>query len=88
MSLARSPEYRLARDRLRSARRRPRLEAAGFEQERAEALAAQLRVAAGADRAGLATKADREALRADFYPRAFPVVHQDSLQETMTWKTS
>ena len=61
------------------------LKAAGFEPEQAEALAAQLRVAAGADHADLATKADvealkggiealraetkadREALRADFY---------------------
>ena len=46
------------------------LKAAGFEQEQAEALAAQLRVAAGADHADLATKADIAALRADLY-RAF-----------------
>ena len=41
------------------------LKAAGFEQEQAEALAAQLRVAAGADHADLATKADIAALRTD-----------------------
>ena len=41
------------------------LKAAGFEQEQAEALAAQLRVVAGADHAGLATKADFAVLRAD-----------------------
>ena len=40
------------------------LKAAGFEQEQAEALAAQLRVAAGADHADLATKADLAELRA------------------------
>ena len=34
------------------------LKAAGFESEQAEALAAQLRFAAGADHADLATKAD------------------------------
>ena len=39
------------------------LKAAGFESEQAEALAAQLRVAAGADHADLATKADVAALR-------------------------
>ena len=39
------------------------LKAAGFESEQAEALAAQLRVAAGADHADLATKADGAALR-------------------------
>ena len=39
------------------------LKAAGFESEQAEALAAQLRVAAGADHADLATKADIDALR-------------------------
>ena len=38
------------------------LKAAGFESEQAEALAAQLRVAAGADHADLATKADVAAL--------------------------
>ena len=41
------------------------LKAAGFEQEQAEALAAQLRAAAGADHADLATKADLAELRAD-----------------------
>ena len=41
------------------------LKAAGFEPEQAEALAAQLRFAAGADHADLATKADIEALRAE-----------------------
>ena len=40
------------------------LKAAGFESEQAEALAAQLRVAAGADHADLATKADIAALNA------------------------
>ena len=39
------------------------LKAAGFESEQAEALATQLRVAAGADHADLATKADIDALR-------------------------
>ena len=39
------------------------LKAAGFEPEQAEALAAQLRFAAGADHADLTTKADLEALR-------------------------
>ena len=37
------------------------LKAAGFESEQAEALAAQLRSAAGADRDDLATKADLDA---------------------------
>ena len=37
------------------------LKAAGFEPEQAEALAAQLRSAAGADRDDLATKADLDA---------------------------
>ena len=41
------------------------LKAAGFEPEQAEALAAQLRAAAGADHADLATKADVAALRAE-----------------------
>ena len=41
------------------------LKAAGFEPEQAEALAAQLRVAAGADHADLATKADIDALKSD-----------------------
>ena len=41
------------------------LKAAGFEPEQAEALAAQLRFAAGADHADLATKADIAELRAD-----------------------
>ena len=41
------------------------LKAAGFEAEQAEALAAQLRFAAGADHADLATKADIEALKGD-----------------------
>ena len=41
------------------------LKAAGFEQEQAEALAAQLRFAAGADHAELATKADIAALKGD-----------------------
>ena len=41
------------------------LKAAGFESEQAEALAAQLRFAAGADHADLATKADIAALKAD-----------------------
>ena len=41
------------------------LKAAGFEPEQAEALAAQLRFAAGADHADLATKADVEALKGD-----------------------
>ena len=41
------------------------LKAAGFESEQAEALAAQLRFAAGADRDDLATKADFAELRAD-----------------------
>ena len=41
------------------------LKAAGFAQEQAEALAAQLRFAAGADHADLATKADIESLRAE-----------------------
>lgn len=41
------------------------LKAAGFESEQAEALAAQLRVAAGADHADLATKADIAALKGD-----------------------
>ena len=41
------------------------LKAAGFESEQAEALAAQLRVAAGADHADLATKADIAELKAD-----------------------
>ena len=41
------------------------LKAAGFESEQAEALAAQLRFAAGADHADLATKADIEALRTE-----------------------
>ena len=41
------------------------LKAAGFEPEQAEALAAQLRFAAGADHADLATKADIEALKGD-----------------------
>ena len=41
------------------------LKAAGFEPEQAEALAAQLRFAAGADHAELATKADIESLRAE-----------------------
>ena len=41
------------------------LKAAGFEQEQAEALAAQLRFAASADHADLATKADLAELRAD-----------------------
>ena len=40
------------------------LKAAGFESEQAEALAAQLRFAAGADHADLATKADIAELRA------------------------
>ena len=40
------------------------LKAAGFEQEQAEALAAQLRDAAGADHADLATKADIAAIEA------------------------
>ena len=39
------------------------LKAAGFEQEQAEALAAQLRFAAGADHADLATKADIDTLK-------------------------
>ena len=41
------------------------LKAAGFAPEQAEALAAQLRAAAGADHADLATKADIESLRAE-----------------------
>ena len=41
------------------------LKAAGFESEQAEALAAQLRFAAGADHADLATKADIDALKGD-----------------------
>ena len=41
------------------------LKAAGFEPEQAEALAAQLRVAAGADHADLATKADIAVLKSD-----------------------
>ena len=41
------------------------LKAAGFEPEQAEALAAQLRFAAGADHADLATKADIAALKGD-----------------------
>ena len=41
------------------------LKAAGFESEQAEALAAQLRFAAGADHADLATKADIAALKGD-----------------------
>ena len=41
------------------------LKAAGFEPEQAEALAAQLRAAAGADHTELATKADIESLRAE-----------------------
>ena len=41
------------------------LKAAGFAPEQAEALAAQLRFAAGADHADLATKADIESLRAE-----------------------
>ena len=41
------------------------LKAAGFEQEQAEALAAQLRFAAGADHEDLATKADIASLRAE-----------------------
>ena len=41
------------------------LKAAGFETEQAEALAAQLRFAAGADHADLATKGDIEALKGD-----------------------
>ena len=41
------------------------LKAAGFEPEQAEALAAQLRFAAGADHADLATKADIDALKGD-----------------------
>ena len=41
------------------------LKAAGFEPEQAEALAAQLRAAAGADHADLATKADVAALRTE-----------------------
>ena len=40
------------------------LKAAGFEPEQAEALAAQLRAAAGADHADLATKADLAAVEA------------------------
>ena len=42
------------------------LKAAGFETEQAEALAAQLRFAAGADHADLATKADIDTLKAGF----------------------
>ena len=45
------------------------LKAAGFESEQAEALAAQLRVAAGADHADLATKADIAALKASIDAR-------------------
>ena len=41
------------------------LKAAGFEPDQAEALAAQLRSAAGADHDELATKSDLAALRAD-----------------------
>ena len=41
------------------------LKAAGFEPDQAEALAAQLRSAAGADHDELATKGDLTALRAD-----------------------
>ena len=41
------------------------LKAAGFEQEQAAALAAQLRVAAGAGHADLATKADIAELKGD-----------------------
>ena len=41
------------------------LKAAGFAPDQAEALAAQLRTAAGADHAALATKADLEATKAD-----------------------
>ena len=41
------------------------LKAAGFESKQAEALAAQLRVAAGADHADLATKVDIAELKAD-----------------------
>jgi len=41
------------------------LKAAGFESEQAEALAAQLRFAAGADHADLATKGDIDALKGD-----------------------
>ena len=41
------------------------LKATGFEQEQAEALAAQLRVVAGTDHADLATKADLAVLRVD-----------------------
>ena len=41
------------------------LKAAGFESDQTEALAAQLRFAAGADHAELATKADIAALRTD-----------------------
>ena len=42
------------------------LKAAGFEPEQAEALAAQLRFAAGADHADLATKADVATLHDHF----------------------
>ena len=41
------------------------LKAAGFESDQTEALAAQLRFAAGADHAELATKADVAALKGD-----------------------
>ena len=43
------------------------LKAAGFEPDQAEALAAQLRTAAGADHDELAKKADLAELRADIH---------------------
>ena len=43
------------------------LEAAGVERRQAEAIAASMRDAAGADREQLATKADLAELRADLY---------------------
>ena len=43
------------------------LKAAGFAPEQAEALAAQLRTAAGADHAALATKADLAGLEGRIY---------------------
>ena len=43
------------------------LEAAGIERRQAEAIAASMRDAAGADREQFATKADLAVLRADLY---------------------
>ena len=61
------------------------LKAAGFESEQAEALAAQLRVAAGADHADLATKADIALLKGDIEALKGDVAGLRSELGTIRW---